>query len=508
MAVRESGAPQAFRAATEAVAAQPEQVSLLDLMIQTENVSPRDRWERLRQAPASPDLAIAYFHQRCGRVPRNIDELVGLLQRDVAELDVLLNRQVNAILHHPRFQRLEAGWRGLQHLLQATQGGENVRVTVMTLSKHELANDLRAAVEFDQSEFFKKVYEQEYGTAGGEPFGVIVADYEFGKTPADIDLLGRIAGVSAAAFAPFIAAAQPEAFGINSYSMLDRVGSLSAQFDGLRDVSWNALRNKEDARFLGLTLPRILLRLPYEELLVRDEAFLFQEDVSALDRSGYLWGNAAFAFGAVLIQAFINNAWFANIRGTSEGPGSGGVVPGFPVHSFQTDPSGTAIKCSTETIVDERREKELNDLGFLALCDCEDTDFCAFFATQSLQKPKAYDDELATVNAQMSAMLQYIFCASRFAHYLKVIAREMIGSYSQASRLQSQLHSWLHQYVAQDPGATARIRARFPLRDARVVVHEHPREPGHFLATLDVWPHFQLDEMTASVKLVTNLGSP
>lgn len=510
MELRESSAPsvgsEAELRAVAASEASPARFSLLDMVLEAEGRA-RSALDSVFLEEASVDAAIAYFRRRCGRTPRTTDELIGVLLGDVAEVDDLLNRQVNAILHNPRFQRLEARWRGLELLIREAHGSENVRIAVLTLGKDELASDLCAALEFDQSEFFKKIYEEEYGMAGGEPFGVLLADYTFEKSPSDIDLLSRIAGVAAAAFAPFIGGARPEMFGIAEFGMIDRVQDLAERFEGLQNTQWNSLREREDARFLGLTLPRTLMRLPYEGVFGREEGFVFEEDVSAPDRSGYLWGNASFAFGVVLIRAFLRNAWFAGIRGTSEGPGGGGVV-GFPSHSFGTDSWGAAVKCSTELAIGEFQERELSSLGFLVLSDCEDTEYSAFYATQSFQRPARYNEELATVNAQMSAMLQYIFCASRFAHYVKVIARGMVGSFSEAPRLQSYLHSWLQRYVAKDPGASIQTRARFPLRDAKVVVREHPHDPGHFLATLDVWPHFQLDELTASVKLVTDLTGP
>ncbi len=452
--------------------------------------------------------AVQYYVERRGTLPLTKEDLIGLISCELVEIDDRLSRQVDAILHHPEFQALEARWRGLVLLVETAGNSGEIRIAVLQLQKEELARDLLTAVEFDQSMFFKKVYEEEFGTAGGQPFGAILSDFSFAKTPSDVELLGKIGEVAASCFAPFIGDACPETFGLSSFEMFERVSAVSPHFEGLRNVNWNSLRAKEDARFLGLTLPRVLLRLPYEDLLWREDTFVFREDVSAIDRSGYLWGSASFAFGKVLVRSFLQNAWFADIRGDSHGPETGGVVDGLPVHSFTTDRADVAIKCSTEAMIGEEREKELSDLGFLPLSDCEDTGFSVFRSTQSLQKPREYDDEAAAVNAQMSAMLQYTLCASRFAHYLKVIARSKVGSIGDAQRFQAYLHSWLQQYVAAAPGASASVRARFPLREARVEVREHPRHPGHYLATFDLCPHFQLDELTASVKLVTSLGGP
>lgn len=485
----------------------PEQdhAGLLDLVAQaTEDAIAAFPSGILAEAP-SVESAVRYYRARVGRLPRTKDDLIGLVSRDIADLDALLSVQVDAVLHHPRFQEIEAAWRGVQYLLQAAEGGENVRIVVLHLPKRELAADLHNATEFDQSQLFAKVQAEEYGTAGGQPFGVVVADYSFRNTPSDVDLLEKIAEVAAAAFAPFIAAADPQMFGIPHFGLLERISDVAAQFGSLQFVKWNALRDKDDARFLGLTLPRILMRLPYERDAAREDGFIFAEDVTAADRSAYLWGNAVWAFGALLIGAFVRSGWFADIRGTNQGAGAGGVVDGLPTPWFATDRPGVAWKPPVETMIGEYREKELSDLGFIALCDCEDTEYAAFFANPSIQKPKVYNDSVATANARISAMLQYVLCASRFAHYLNVIARDKVGRFTEAGALQKQLHSWIQQFVAVDPGASPATRAKFPLQAAKVEIRDHPRDPGHFLAELYLSPHFQLDELTASVRLVSEL---
>ncbi len=377
-------------------------------------------------AAASWQAAVRYYLVRSGRLPNRKDDLINLLSRDVAELDRLLAAQVDAVLHHPRFQRLEAAWRGLGLLIDGSGGQENVKVKVLHLPKAQLDADLHGAIEFDQSEFFRKVYEEEYGMAGGEPYGALIGNYEFRNSPGDIELLSKIKEVAAAAFAPFIAAADPMMFGVPQFGLLPRISSLEELFRSQKFVKWNALREHEDSRYLGLVLPRILMRLPYTRDPQRVDGFVYEEDVSAADGTSYLWGNAAFAFGNVLIRAFALSGWFADIRGIAAGPDSGGVVD-LPAPSFGTDRPGTAVKCSVDSIISEARDKELSDLGFITLCDCEDSEYSAFFANQSLQKPKVYHDEVATTNARISSMLQYVLCASRFAHYLKAIGRDKIG---------------------------------------------------------------------------------
>jgi type VI secretion system protein ImpD len=272
-------------------------------------------------------------------------------------------------------------------------------------------------------------------------------------------------------------------------------------------VKWNALREKDDARFIGLTIPRILMRLPYEQDAAREDGFIFAEDVTAADRSSHLWGNAVWAFGGLLIGAFVRSGWFADIRGTNQGAGAGGVVDGLPTPWFATDRPGVAWKPPVETMIGEYREKELSDLGFIALCDCEDTEYAAFFANPSIQKPKVYDDAVATANARISAMLQYLLCTSRFAHYLKVIARDKIGSFVEAEQCERHLHDWLQDYVTADADASPETKARCPLRQADVRVRQHPDKPGSYLSVVRLWPHFQLDELTTSIRLTAELSA-
>ena len=454
--------------------------------------------------PPSLEAAVRYFRTRTGRLPECKDGLINLISRDEAELDRLLSDGVNEVLHHPRFQALEAAWRGLWLLIEGAGGQENIKIKMLHLTKAQLDDDLHGAVEFDQSQLFRKVYEAEYGMAGGEPYGALIGNYEFRNSPGDIELLSMVKEVAAAAFAPFIAGVHPMMFGVPQFGLLERA-NLGDVFSSLKYVKWNSLREHEDSRYLGLVLPRILMRLPYTRDSQRVDTFVYEEDVSAADGSSYLWGNAAFAFGHVLVRAFALSGWFADIRGIGQGPGSGGVIS-LPAHSFRTDRPAVAVKCSVDTIVSEARDKELGDLGFIALCDCEDTEYSAFFANQSVQKPKAYNrNQAATTNAQMSSMLQYVLCASRFAHYLKAIGREKIGGSANTGQLAFSLHNWVQQYVAADPGASPIERAKRPLREAKVEVEEKPGDPGHLHLRLFLAPHVQLDQMSAGIRLITEL---
>ena len=374
-----------------------------------------------------------------------------LLGCDIARLDALLTRQVEAILHHPRFQQLEASWRGLHYLTEEAEGAENVKIRVLSVSWDEIARDLERAIEFDQSQLFRKVYSEEFGTPGGEPFGMLLGDYEIRPHPSadhpvdDVAALTAVSQVAAAAFAPFVAGVHPSMFGLDEFSELERPLNLSHAFDQLDYLKWNTFRKTEDARFAGLTLPRILLRLPYEDDGSRVDGFRFCENVSGPDRGGYLWGNAAYAVGAVAVRAFADTGWLAGIRGVERDVAKGGLVAGLPVHCFSTDKHGVAMKCSTDVIVTDYQEQELSDLGFIPLCPCADSEYSAFYSSPSVQQPRRYDELAATMNARLSAMLPYMLCASRFAHYLKVEVRDKIGSFSEASECEQYLNQWLQR---------------------------------------------------------------
>ena len=449
-------------------------------------------------------------------------EITRRLSRDIARIDDLIAGQVNAILHHPSFQRLEASWRGLSYLVKRLPENDSIKIKVLNVSWGELVQDQDRALEFDQSQLFRKVYEAEFGLAGGEPFGVLLGDYEIHLRPSaehpydDLEALSKISGVAAAAFAPFITGVHASFFGLDSFCDFERPLSLSKAIDHQLDyLKWRSFRQSEDARFIGLTLPRMLMRLPYEAGDMPGRGLHFQEDVGGPDRGNYLWGNAAYALGAVLMRGFINSGWLADIRGVRQGVDAtgekvclddGGLVTGLPVHSFQTDRHGLATKCSTEVIVTDTREKELDELGFIPLCHCQDTEFSAFYTTPTAQKPKTYDDPKATVNARLSAMLQYILCVSRFAHYLKVISRDKIGSMASPEDCENFLGQWLRKYTTSSDTAGPEDKAKYPLREAKVVVRERPDKPGSYHCVIHLRPHFQLDQMFMTMKLTTDLA--
>ncbi|MGL5094079.1 MAG: type VI secretion system contractile sheath large subunit [Planctomycetia bacterium] len=452
------------------------------------------------------------------RHPLDRDRLVAVLQADVARIDALLNGQINAVLHHPSFQKLEASWRGLKSLTEQASGGD-IKIRILDVSWRELARDAEKALEFDQSQLFKKVYGDEFDTPGGEPFGLLLGDYDVSARPGpgrpidDLAALERISHVAAAAFAPFVCGVDAGFFGLESFRDLERPMDFARLLDGPDYLKWRTLRDGEDSRFLGLLMPRVLRRLPYTEIdhapadLPRT-AFQFVEDVAAPDGGGYLWGNSVYAFGAVVARSFLENGWLADIRGATRGDGAGGLVAGLPVPSAPVDGSGVVPLSATDALVGERLEKQLADQGFIVLCHNKDTAGAAFYSSQSVQKPKSYDRPAASANARLSTMLQYMLCVSRFAHYLKVIGRDKIGSFTEPSELENHLHEWLHQYVTSDDDAPEAARAQYPLREAEVQVKERPGKPGSYLCVAHLRPHFQLDEIAASIKLVTQLSPP
>lgn len=442
----------------------------------------------------------------------SVDDLKQLVSRDIARIDEMLDAQTNAIVHAPRFQTLESSWRMLNFLVEQSSEAENVKIRVLNASWEDLSRDADRASEFDQSQLFRKIYTEEFDTPGGEPFGLLIGDYDVRHVPSaehpvdDLSVLAAISRVAAAAFTPFVTAAHPALFGFDSFTQLESPINLERSFEQLEYLKWRKFREQEDSRFVGLALPRVLARLPYEDSTSRVDKFRFREDVAPPNRSRYLWGNAAYAFASVVVRAFSESGWLAEIRGVERGVEGGGLVTGLPVHSFSTDRRGVAVKSSTEVVITDQQENELGDLGFLPLCDCADTEYSAFYGCSSTQKPKRYDEQAATNNARISSMLQYMLCVSRFAHYVKVIVRDKIGTFAEASQCEDFLHRWLHRYVVADSEASPSIKAEYPLREAKVEVRERPGKPGTYQAVVHLRPHFQLEDLSTTFRLVTELS--
>lgn len=427
-----------------------------------------------------------------------------MINARIAQIDRLISSQLNEIMHHPEFQKMEASWRGLHYLVFQTETSEHLRIRVLNCSKKELLKDMEKATEFDQSTLFKKIYEEEFGTFGGASYGALLGDYEFGNHPQDLALLEKVSQVAAAAHAPFIAAASPTMLNLESYTDLGTPRDLAKIFQSVEYAKWKSFRDSEDSRYVGLALPHILMRLPYGQANVPVETFNYEEDVDGTDHTKYLWGNAAYALGTRLTEAFAKFHWTAAIRGVE----GGGLVQGLPVHTFRTDEGEVALKCPTEIAITDRREKELADLGFIPLVHCKGTDYAAFFSTQTSNKPKVYDRDEANANARLSSQLQYILAVSRFAHYLKSIMRDKIGSFMTRKNCEDYLNRWITNYVLLDDDASQEAKASHPLREARVDVSEIPGKPGAYRAVAFLKPHYQLDELTISLRLVANLPPP
>lgn len=419
----------------------------------------------------------------------------------VAQIDQYISAQLNEIMHQEEFQKLEGSWRGLHQLISASETGTMLKIRVMNVTKAELLKDMERAAEFDQSALFKKVYEEEYGTFGGSPFGALIGDYEFSNHPQDMALLEKISNVAAAANAPFISAAAPQLFGWNTYSELAEVRDLAKIFERTEFAKWRSFRDSEDSRYVGLCLPRTLMRLPYGPDTAPTETFKFEENVDGKDHSKYLWGNAAYSFGTRLTDAFANYQWCVAIRGVE----GGGLVQGLPTHTFRTDEGEVALKCPTEIAITDRREKEFSDLGFMPLVHCKNTDYAAFFGAQSCNKAKKYDSDSANANARLSAQLPNIFAVSRFAHYLKAMMRDKVGSFMSRIECERFLNKWVTNYVTPDDTASQATKAQYPLRDASIEVVDVPGKPGVYKAVAYLKPHFQLDEISVSLRMVAEL---
>ncbi len=422
----------------------------------------------------------------------------------ISEIDRLISLQLNEVMHKEEFQRLEASWRGLAYLVDKSETSERMKLRVMNVSKKEVLRDMERATEFDQSALFKKVYEEEFGMFGGAAYGALIGDYEFSNHPQDMALLSKISQVAAAAHAPFISAAAPELFNLNSFTELGEPRDLAKIFQTVEYAKWKSFRESEDSRYVCLAMPHILMRLPYGQNFVPCDAFDFEESVDGTNHNKYLWGNAAYALGSRLTEAFAKHNWCAAIRGVE----GGGLVLDLPVHTFKTDEGDIALKCPTEIAITDRREKELADLGFAPLVHCKGTDYAAFFSTQTTNKPKLYDTDSANANSRLSAQLQYLLAASRFAHYLKSIMRDKIGSFMSRKNAEIYLNRWISNYVLLDDNATQESKAKYPLREARIDVSEIPGKPGAYRAVSFLKPHFQLDELTISLRLVAELPPP
>lgn len=427
----------------------------------------------------------------------------------ISALDQMISGQLSEILHQEEFQKLEGSWRGMHHLVMNSETSATLKIRMLNLSKKDLHKDLSKAVEFDQSQIFKKIYESEFGTPGGEPYGVMIGDYEFNNHPSDVETLGLMSNVAAAGFCPFVSAGGSGLFGFDDWTELSKPRDLEKVFESLEYTKWRSFRESEDARFVTLTMPRVLARLPYGQATKPVEEFGFEEfEVDSAtgmsvntEHDNYCWMNASYVLGTRMTQAFAKYGFCTAIRG-AEG---GGKVEGLPTHVFRSDDGDPDLKCPTEIGITDRREAELSKLGFLPLSHYKNTDYAVFFGAQSCQRPKQYDNPDATANAAISARLPYMMATSRFAHYLKVMARDKIGSFMEADDVENWLNRWILSYVNASEGGGQEIRAKFPLADAKVQVREVPGRPGSYNAIAWLRPWLQMEELTTSLRLVAKI---
>jgi type VI secretion system protein ImpC len=486
--------------AQKAASAQPVEVttehSLLDQIVEEGRLA-RDPSARER----GKDLVKEFVNQVLEGSMTVSKDAEMMISARIAQIDHLVSLQLNEVLHASPFQKLEGTWRGLKYLLDQSETSDKLKIKVLNVTKKELLRDLQRASEFDQSAMFKKVYEEEYGIFGGAPVGARGGDYEFGKGPEDIELLEKVAQVASAAHAPFLTAAGPDMLNMDSFTAIDAPRDMAKIFDSSEYAKWKSFRQSEDSRYIGLCLPHVLMRLPYGKSGTQIDGFNYEEGVDGTDHDKYLWGNAAYALGARLTQAFAQYGWCAAIRGVE----GGGLVEGLPTHNFTTDSGDIALKCPTEAPITDRREKELADLGFIPLVHCKGTDYAAFFSVQSGQKAKVYDSDAANANARLSTQLPYILAISRFAHYLKAMMRDKLGSFMSRTDCERFLNQWIVNYVTPDDTAAPSVKASHPLRDARIEVSEVPGKPGVYRAVSFLRPHFQLDELSVSLRLVAEL---
>jgi type VI secretion system protein ImpC len=486
---------------TQAVAAsaQTETVALLDRIIHDGRMA-HDAEQQSHARELLAEFALQVLDKKMV-VSR---DTVAMINDHISKIDQLIGEQLNEVLHHPDMQALEASWRGLHHFVSNSETSTRLKLRLLNASKKDLQNDLEKAIDVDTSALFKKIYEEEYGTFGGHPFSVLVGDYYFSRQTPDLSLLEKIASVAAAAHAPFISAAHPQLFDMGSFTELGVPRDLSKVFETIDMHKWREFRKSEDSRYVALVLPHVLMRRPYHPDSNPVEGMSFVEHVDGTDHSKYLWGNAAYSLAQRVTNAFAQFSWCAAIRGVE----GGGAVEKLPDHIFQTASGDKAMKCPTEVAITDRREKELDSLGFIALCHKKSEGLAVFFGGQTANKPALYNTDEANANARISAMLPYVLAASRFAHYIKVIMRDKVGSFMTRENVRTYLNSWIADYVLVNDNAPQEIKAQYPLREARIDVTEVPGKPGAYRATVFLRPHFQLEELTASIRLVASLPPP
>lgn len=443
-------------------------------------------------------------------LPKSKSDLTSKINSDINEIDHLINDQLNLIIQNSYFKKLEASWRGLWYLAFQSSSHRNIKLRFLDITWLEVCRDIEKSLDFDQSQLFQKIYNEEYGTPGGEPYGVLIGDYEVSHKRSlrqpndDIAVLSSLSQIAAASFSPFIANVSSEIFGLDSFSTLGMPINLQSVFKQKEYIHWRALREKPDSRFIGLTLPKVLLRAPYRTTPGSYKGVFYFDNPTKKNISTSLWGNASYAFAGILIREFANVGWFGHIRGVPRDQIGGGLVTNFRSDFFESDTSRVINKPVVDVIITDSQERELSDLGMIPLCHCYDTSYAAFYSNQSVQLPKS-SNKYGDVNAKISSMLQHVLCASRIAHYLKVMIRDKIGSFITAEECERFLSEWLFRYTTGRDDLDWEEQARYPLRKSTVKVEEHPDKPGQYFCVINLVPHYQIDQMVSELELVTEL---
>jgi type VI secretion system protein ImpC len=492
--------PARTEAASVATEAQPAELSEFDALL-TKEFKPKTT-----QAQEAIQSAVRTLAEQALVGAQLISpDVLRTVEAMITELDRKLSEQINLIIHHEEFKALEGAWRGLHHLVTNTEVDEHLKIRFLNISKKEIGRTIRSfkGVAWDQSPLFKKLYEEEFGTPGGSPYGVLIGDYHFDHSAPDVEILNGMGQIAAAAHAPFIAGAAPTLMNMESWQELSNPRDLTKIFQTPEYAPWRSLRAAENSRYIGLAMPRFLSRLPYDPKNNPIDEFAFEEDTASGDHSKYVWSNSAYAMGTNITRAFKLYGWCSRIRGVE----SGGMLDSLPCHTFPTDDGGVDMKCPTEIAITDRREAELAKAGMMPLSHWKNTDYAVFIGAQSLQKPTEYEDPDATANANLAARLPYLFAVCRFAHYLKCIVRDKIGTFKEREDMERWLNQWITQYVTADPTASDKVKSEFPLAAAEVTVESVEGNPGWYTSKFFLRPHFQLEGLTASLRLVTKLPS-
>lgn len=500
MADEEKVQTQAPEAAAEEASPLESLFAKVDMTLPQEAVDVKDD-SHMESASAQLSVAVNHLIHAIAESGVPVDKLdKTLIDKSIAEIDDKLSKQVSVILHDKKFQEMESSWRSLKFLVDRTSFRSNIKVDMLNVSQQDLLDDFEDAPEPVQSGLYKQVYTMEYDQPGGEPYGAMISNFTFGRSAQDIELMQDAAKIAAATHCPFIGAVGADFFGLKSIRDLPNVPDLASMFEQSEYTKWNAFRDSEDSRYVGLTVPRFLLRLPYGNDSLPVKEFDFEEHVTGEEHSKYLWGNASFAFATRLTESFAKNGWCVNIRG----PQSGGQVEDLPLHLYQSG-GDTETKVPTEILIPDRREYEFAQQGFIPLSFYKNKSYAAFFSAQSVQRPKKYSTDEATANAKLSANLPYLFLVSRLSHYLKVIQRENIGAAKEKEDLQRELDDWIQKLVTEMPNPDPELKARCPLKAAQIVVEDSADNPGFYRVTMKVRPHFQIEGVDVNLSLVSQM---